>query len=113
MLPRVLGAFDAGVLIGIGAILLDDMDDRPEWNPWIGCLFVIPTARSVGVGSTLVQFLIAEACQLRLEKLFGFCQPSLVPFYESFGFQSIETRVFEGELQQTIVLDFYRPCLEP
>jgi GNAT superfamily N-acetyltransferase len=97
-LPIVLGYFEGGaVLRGCGAILLDDMCDRPHWNPWLGCLYVLPPSRNQGVARRLVVGLIDAASRQGIRCLYLFCAPGLRGFYSSEGWRSIERRSYEGK----------------
>ncbi|HXQ36385.1 MAG TPA: GNAT family N-acetyltransferase [Anaerolineales bacterium] len=98
-LPIVLGYVDPDLnqLCGCGALLLDDMDDRPNLNPWLGCLYVLPAVRRKGIARILVQALLTRAKSLGDSHLYLFCHPRLQSFYESEGWRLIENRVYEEE----------------
>lgn len=97
--PVVVGlVLASGHLAACGALLLDDMVDRPTLNPWVGCLYVAPDARGRGLGRTLFRELCERARSRGIRRLFLFCRPELSTFYGSEGWSPIETRVYEGEL---------------
>jgi GNAT superfamily N-acetyltransferase len=98
-LPVVLGyqSLGSGELYACGALLLDDMDDRPKLNPWLGCLYVEPNARRQGIGRHLVRDLVDSAKALGISTLYLFCDPQLRSFYESEGWSAIEERTYEGK----------------
>ncbi|HWM95149.1 MAG TPA: GNAT family N-acetyltransferase [Thermoanaerobaculia bacterium] len=97
--PVVLGFSDTsdGSLLGCGALLLRDMDDRPDLDPWLGCLYVATSARRCGIARRLTQALAERAQKMAISTLYLFCDPTLRAFYESEGWSSIEERSYEGK----------------
>jgi len=103
-LPHVLGMTDVeGDLVGAGAILADDMTDRPQWNPWLACLFVTPPNRGLGIGARLSTQLVGYA-KATCPELYLFCEPNLEHFYKRLGFLPIESRSYEGHLTTVMKL---------
>ena len=54
-LPTTLVAYAGGILVGTARIFTDEMDDRPQYNPWFGYWFVLPSHRKQGIGTALDQ----------------------------------------------------------
>jgi GNAT superfamily N-acetyltransferase len=105
-LPSALGVEDDDHrLCGFGALLMDDMPDRSQWNPWLGCVFVEPSQRRRGIARCITAALVAEGRSRGFAGLYLFCAPQLVEFYASFGFEEIEERKFEGSAQVTMRKD--------
>lgn len=102
-LPWAVGVEDdAHQLCGFGALLLDDMPDRPEWNPWLGCVYVDQGLRHQGIAARITAALVEEGRSRGYTNLYLFCAPELVDFYARFGFEEIEGREFEGSAQVTM-----------
>lgn len=97
--PVVLGYLDPEEkeLCASGALLLNDMEDRPNLNPWLGCLYVLPHTRHRGIARKLVHALVAKAKAINISNLYLFCHPRLHSFYASEGWRTIENRIYEGE----------------
>lgn len=108
-LPLVLAwqASDDEELCGCGALLNDDMNDRPLLNPWLGCLYVTPRARRQGIGRSLLQALVKKAVEIKIPMGYLFCSPELSPFYESEGWETIENRLYEGKASVIMNRRFY------
>lgn len=104
-LPYVVGAVNGDdTLLGIAALLYDDMPDR-DWNPWLGCVFIRASHRRLGLARLLVQHLVHYAGMHELLPLYLFCAPQLEPFYSELGFRTLEERVFEDAVAVTMRLD--------
>lgn len=56
----------------LGAVNLveSDNDDHPEWTPWLAGMVVAAPWRSRGVGTALVQALLAHARRLGLQQVY-------------------------------------------
>jgi N-acetylglutamate synthase-like GNAT family acetyltransferase len=80
--PRFLLAVnDADQMIGCGQL-------KPHGHGImeLASLAVLPAWQSKGVGSMIIRHLVASAPR----PLYLMCRPGLGPFYEKFGFQSLE-----------------------
>src|SRR4051794_31833752 len=58
--------------IGSASLILDDMDTRPELNPWLASVYVDTAYRNKGIGSLLVARVVEEARALAIPKLYLF-----------------------------------------
>src|ERR1700730_4298017 len=52
-LPLTLVALHGNVLAGMVSLKFHDMDTRPDLDPWLGGLFVLPECRNRGLGTML------------------------------------------------------------
>jgi len=96
-LPYACGAYVRNRELVAGAALLrDDMEDRPEWNPWLGCLIVRDDYRRQGLAGLLVADVIARARALGFDELYLFCKIALEPLYLAHTFARVELREYEG-----------------
>jgi predicted N-acetyltransferase YhbS len=91
-------AHDRDQFLGTASVILSDVEERPEYTPWVAVAWVDPERRRRGVGAPLVQ----EAAQAAFN-----CGPELVylcallekrSFYENLGWQRLEENVGEGGL---------------
>lgn len=73
-LPLTLVAVGAGnagnELLGMVSLKFHDMDTRPDLDPWLGGLFVVPKQRNRGVGTILIHRAMEEARRLTVPRLY-------------------------------------------
>jgi GNAT superfamily N-acetyltransferase len=95
VLPLALVALYQERIIGAGSLKLQDLDARPQFTPWLGGLFVVPEHRGRGVGTALVNRLIAEACRLGILRLYLWT-PSAAGLYTKLGWLTLEKMDYCG-----------------
>ncbi len=71
-LPLTFVAFDGNRPIGTLSLKEFDMPERRDLTPWIASLYVVPDARSRGVGSRLLQAAERKAAGMGFRRLFLF-----------------------------------------
>src|SRR5437762_8638136 len=75
-LPLTLVAVHGGELVGMVSLKYHDMDTRPDLDPWLGGLLVLPEWRTHGVGTMLMlappERLVDWMCR---DSIFGHIQP--------------------------------------
>jgi GNAT superfamily N-acetyltransferase len=69
-LPLTLVALHNEELAGTVSLKFHDLDTRPQLNPWLGALLVLPDWRNRGVASILVHHAVDTARRLNLPELF-------------------------------------------
>ena len=95
-LPVTLVYEDQGSLLGSAALVACDMETRSELTPWLASVVVCPESRGNGVGSQLVQGVMAHAAQEGFERMY-LVTPDAHNFYARLGWQTMETDVdFHG-----------------
>jgi GNAT superfamily N-acetyltransferase len=52
--------------VGMVSLKFHDMDTRPDLDPWLGGLFVLPEWRNRGVGAMLMHRVMEEARRLNI-----------------------------------------------
>ncbi len=88
-LPLTLVALHAEQLIATVSLKLRDLDIRPDLDPWLGALLVVPDQRRRGVGSMLMYRATEEARRLNLPRLFLWTS-SAEGLYLKLGWQVVE-----------------------
>ena len=82
-LPLAFAAVDKeGRLMGSAALKRFDMACFPEYEYWLGDVFVLPQFRGLGVGRQLVSFCLDKARELGLPYLFLYT-PDVQAVYEN------------------------------
>ncbi|OKP98256.1 GNAT family N-acetyltransferase [Paenibacillus sp. P46E] len=59
-LPRFYIAVQNGSIIGIYALLRNDLISRQDVFPWLACLYVVPEFRGQKMGAKLLQHALHE-----------------------------------------------------
>ena len=88
-LPLTLVALLDAKLIGMVSLKFHDMDTRPELDPWLGGLLVLPEWRNRGVGTKLMHRATEEARRLNVPRLYLWTH-SAEGLYQKLGWQVVE-----------------------
>ena len=110
-LPQTLIASFENGTVGTVSILLDDLETRPELNPWIGCLYVLPSWRRKGIGTTLLQAAEREASlRFHIERIYLFTELHAA-LYSKNGWSVVETDKYQGKIVTIMVKSISAPRL--
>lgn len=94
-LPLTLVALHDSSLVGMVSVKFHDMDTRPDLDPWLGGLFVLPQWRNRGIGTMLMHRATQEARRLNVSELYLWTA-SAESLYRKLGWQVIErTQYFD------------------
>src|SRR5437868_2944733 len=94
--PLTLVAVHGGELVGMVSLKYHDMDTRPDLDPWLGGLFVLPEWRNQGVGTMLMHRATEEARRLRVPRLYLWTH-SAEALYRKLGWQVVERSDYFGK----------------
>ena len=89
-------AVDGGRLLGSAALKRHDIAALPQYEYWLGDVFVLPEARGRGVGRHLMEHALIEAQRLGLPELYLYT-PDVQAVYAKYGWREIDTRPHNGE----------------
>ena len=96
-LPLTLVALQASELVGMVSLKFHDMDTRPDLDPWLGGLLVLPEWRNRGLGTTLMRRATEEARRLNISRLYLWTHTA-ERLYHNLGWQVVErTKYFDKE----------------
>jgi len=104
-IPGTFVARDKTVL-GSASILTNDMESRPQLSPWLASVFVAPQHRNRGIGSRLVQHLMAQAKNQGITTLYLFT-PDKTGFYKKLGWHTQSLAQYHehrGSIMQTTLI---------
>jgi GNAT superfamily N-acetyltransferase len=90
LLPTVFVMLDGAEPVGMVALCDDDLEDRPDLNPWLAGLYVAPKHRGQGHARTLIAKIEAVAADAGIERL-SLYTASAVDLYRSAGWTTAET----------------------
>jgi GNAT superfamily N-acetyltransferase len=102
--PLTLVALRGPELVGIVSLKFHDMDTRPDLDPWLGGLLVLPEWRNRGIGTTLTHRATAEARRLNISRLYLWT-PSAERLYHKLGWQVVERTNYFGKEAVVMSID--------
>ena len=95
-IPETFVALDGDQIVGTASLVANDLSLRPDLTPWMASVYVDAQYRGLGVGSELVQAMIAEAAALDVEQLYLITHDQM-SLYRRLGWQEIERIAYRGE----------------
>lgn len=90
LLPTVLVMLDDGRPVGMVTLCLNDLEGRPDLNPWLAGLYVEPNHRGKGCALYLIDALETLARDANIDRL-SLYTASAVKLYQQAGWTTVET----------------------
>jgi len=106
-LPLTLVAHQAGKLVGMVSLKFHDMDTRPDLDPWLGGLLVLPEWRNRGVGTIIMRRATREARRLNISQLYLWTHTA-ERLYHKLGWQVVERTKYFGKEAVVMQIDLRR-----
>ena len=97
-LPTALVAHDADGYAGSAFIIDCDLDERPQYTPWIAALWVEENRRNHGIGTDLLRAAAKTAGELGYKTAYLCCHRDLESFYAKNGWSVLEQDVGDHDL---------------
>jgi GNAT superfamily N-acetyltransferase len=94
----------ASELVGMVSLKFHDMDTRPDLDPWLGGLFVLPEWRNRGVGTMLMNRATEEARRLNVSRLYLWTHTA-EGLYHKLGWQVVERTNYFGKEAVVMQID--------
>jgi GNAT superfamily N-acetyltransferase len=91
-------AADGGDFLGTVSLIGCDEPERSDLAPWLAALWVEPAARRAGLGAALVREIERRAATLGVAHLYLSALPRVQRFYESRGWEAIDTDIGPAKL---------------
>ena len=107
MSPLPPTPFPTTRLIGMVSLKFHDMDTRPDLDPWLGGLLVLPEWRNHGVGTMLMHRATEEARRLKVSRLYLWTH-SAERLYRKLGWQVVERSDYFGKEAVVMQMDLTR-----
>jgi GNAT superfamily N-acetyltransferase len=92
-LPMAVVAHNDHGYLGSAFLIRSDIEERPQYSPWIAAVWVEAFARKRGVGRALIAEAAKIAGSLGYRVVYICCRPELEEFYSGIGWEIIEQNV--------------------
>ncbi len=89
-LPMTVVAHDDHGYLGSAFLIRSDMEERPQYSPWVAAVWVEATERRRGVGRALIAAAAKIAGSLDHGVVYICCRPDLEGFYSRIGWRVVE-----------------------
>jgi GNAT superfamily N-acetyltransferase len=97
-IPLALVAHDGSTFLGTASVIESDLDERPDYTPWVAAVWVEPEYRLNGIGAALVRAGAEKAHTLGLDPAYLSALPLKHGFYERLGWRLVEAEVTKAGL---------------
>ena len=77
------------------SLIDDDLETRPELNPWLASIYVVPERRGDGLGKMMVEYAVGVARLLGIGTLYLYTTGQAA-FYRRLGWQAMDAMTFRG-----------------
>ena len=99
-LPIAFVAHRGPAFLGTASLLISDLDERPQYMPWVAAVWTEPDARGQGVAPALIEHACAEAFVRGHARVYLCAAPPRRGYYLQLGWHPIEEDV--GPLKLTV-----------
>jgi GNAT superfamily N-acetyltransferase len=100
LMPRAFVAHVGDIFAGTASVIASDLDERPQYTPWVAAVWTEPQLRSRQIGRRLVAHAAQYAFDAGLPRIYLAARPLRRSYYEGLGWTPIEEDV--GEAQVTV-----------
>jgi GNAT superfamily N-acetyltransferase len=99
-LPRAFVAHEGTEFAGTASVIASDLDERPQYTPWVAAVWVEPQFRSRRIGRVLIAHAADHAFSIGAPRVYLTARPARRSLYEQLGWSVVEEGV--GELAMTV-----------
>jgi GNAT superfamily N-acetyltransferase len=100
-LPVALVAHDGPIFMGTASVIVSDLDERPQYTPWVAAVWIEPAFRSRGIGAALVGAAAEAAFALGAATVYLCAAEARRALYLRLGWELIEEGV--GPLRLSVL----------
>lgn len=97
-IPFALVAHSGGTFLGTASVIASDLEDRPQYSPWVAAVWVDPKYRMREIGTALMARAAGDAFALNFRRLYLCAGKERRRFYTRQGWKPIEESVGERKL---------------
>ena len=91
--PIALVAHRGDEFLGTASLIVSDLDERPQYAPWVAAVWTEPDARGQGIGRALVSRARDEAFALAHDRVYLCARPVMRSYYLELGWTLIEDNI--------------------
>jgi GNAT superfamily N-acetyltransferase len=99
-LPRAFVAHAGEMFAGTASVIVSDLDERPQYTPWVAAVWVEPQFRSQRIGRVLISHAADHALSTGVPCVYLTARPARRSLYEELGWRVVEEGV--GVLAMTV-----------
>jgi GNAT superfamily N-acetyltransferase len=92
-IPIALVAHDGAAFLGTASVIASDLEERPQYTPWVAAVWVEPQHRARGIGGALVERAARDCFALGIRRAYLCARPARMGFYQRLGWIPIERDV--------------------
>lgn len=100
-MPRAFVAHLGPEFAGTASVIASDLDERPQYTPWVAAVWIEPSFRSRRIGRELIAHAARYALSTGVPQVYLTARPTRRSLYEELGWTVIEEGV--GDLDFTIL----------
>ncbi len=97
-IPLALVAHAGDRFLGTASVVASDLDERPQFSPWVAAVWVEPDARGHGIGAALVDHAVEVTFTLGVSRVYLCARRERSAFYQRLGWTRIEENVGQFSL---------------
>ena len=101
-LPIALVAHRGEDFLGTVSLIASDLDERPQYTPWVAAVWTEPAVRGLGIAPALIERAVNDGFALGYARIYLCAAPLRRDFYLKLGWTPIEEGV--GALGLTVFL---------
>ncbi len=99
-IPFALVAHRGDTFLGTSSVIAADLEDRPQYSPWVAAVWVDPKYRMQEIGSGLVERAVRDVFALSIRRVYLCAPKEKRRFYARQGWAPIEEDV--GDRKVTV-----------
>ena len=92
-IPLALVAHAGDRFLGTASVIASDLDERPQFSPWVAAVWVEPDVRRHGIGAALVGHATQATFSFGLTRVYLCARRERATFYQRLGWHRIEENV--------------------
>ena len=107
-IPLALIACEGANFLGTASVILSDLEERPQYSPWVAAVWTEPTYRERGVGAALVDHAVEAAFAVGFARVYLCAVQGRRDFYLRRGWTQIEEDIGKHKLS-VLIRDAHHP----